>query len=311
MATVAALREPAALSAIEEAACAYDALGEEYLHYADGDTQDLFAFEGPYGFADREVWARIDAALVDLRAQGRNSLRILDLGCGPGTWLIRTVLRAHALGFGTVVARGIDVSQELIGLARDTSRRAAKAGLELDFEVADILSALANVQDRSIDLTLWLYGVLNHLPVNFHSKAAAELSRVTGGCLIVTVRSADSLPSIFVAGMEAAQSFHYDAMSDRLEIDLKDGRHIGFNFHLFTAAEISAHFSRHLSLSEVTGIDLFHSRFAPERCWNHSQENSEFRHRLTGLERLCCSDPALIDHAAHILVVGRPVTDTN
>ena len=143
MAVVDALREPLALSAIEEAARAYDALGEEYLQYADGDTQDLFAFDGPYGFADREVWARIDAALVDLRAQGRRTIRILDLGCGPGTWLMRTMVRAHTLGFQAVIGRGIDVSRELIALAWTASERVANLSMELHFEVADIISALA------------------------------------------------------------------------------------------------------------------------------------------------------------------------
>jgi len=59
----------------------------------------LFDFDSRYAFADREVWQRIEAALVDLRLQGRRTLRILDLGCGPGTWTLRTALRARALGF--------------------------------------------------------------------------------------------------------------------------------------------------------------------------------------------------------------------
>ena len=40
--------KPSAKGAIDEAADAYDALGEDYVRYADGDTEQLFAFDGRY-----------------------------------------------------------------------------------------------------------------------------------------------------------------------------------------------------------------------------------------------------------------------
>jgi hypothetical protein len=74
-------------------------------------------------------------------------------------------------------------------------------------------------------------------------------------------------------------------------------------------SSFTAHLAPHLELREVVGIDLFHSRFAPEPCWNRSSEKRDFWHRLTGLERRCGSNPALIGHAAHILLAGVPVSD--
>ncbi|MEJ0046799.1 MAG: class I SAM-dependent methyltransferase [Rhodospirillales bacterium] len=53
-------------------------------------------------------------------------------------------------------------------------------------------------ETHSFDITLCLYGVLNHLPVAAHDRVAAELSRVTDGALFVTVRTVGSLPTIYV-----------------------------------------------------------------------------------------------------------------
>lgn len=184
-------------SPIAEAAGAYDALATDYLRYADGENPSLFGFDGRYAYADSEIWARIDAALGELRAQGRHAVRILDLGCGPGTWTLRTALRARALGFVAVEARGIDISHELIGLARAAAKQVADPAIGLEFEVCDLETALAGEDDRSSDLTLCLYGVLNHLPAARHAPAAEAMARVTAGWTIATVRAVGSTPSIY------------------------------------------------------------------------------------------------------------------
>ena len=152
-----------------EAATAYDMVGEDYLTYADGDAHRLFDFSSQYSFADRQIWNRIDGALMDLRAQGRRRLRILDAGCGPGTWLVRTVARARMLGFQNIEARGFDISPEMVRPARDA---AAFKG-DFHFEVADLTRPLAE-EDDSVDLCLCLYGVLNHVPREKHDGVAAE-----------------------------------------------------------------------------------------------------------------------------------------
>ncbi len=102
----------------EDVADIYNKAGDDYAAYADGDPTHLFAFKGMHAYADRQLWARLDAKLVELRATGASTIRILDAGCGPGTWLRRLVLRASDLGFTSIKARGFDIAQLQIQRAR-------------------------------------------------------------------------------------------------------------------------------------------------------------------------------------------------
>ena len=297
-------------SAEDEAATAYDAVGTGYRAYADGDVRRLFDFSSRYSFADREIWQRIDAILVELRAAGRLALTIVDAGCGPGTWLLRVVLRARALGFREVVAHGFDISPAMIDLAREGARGVAAEGTRLTFEVNDIRDGLERCSGAPADLVLCLYGVLNHLPASRHGEVAAWLARATAGSLLVTARTIGSQPSIFVAGIEAARDFRQDNHQDRLSIDLLDGRHLEFSSHLFSASELTALFASAGELAEIVGLDLFHGRFSSDRRWNPPMDADRgFDDALVRLEHLCGSDPRFIDRAAHVLLHLRRVGD--
>src|SRR4029077_7322037 len=83
---------------------AYDRAGYRYAMYADGDVRKLFAFDGKYAHGDRKTWDAIETALRGLRVS-KDRLTVLDLGCGPGTWLRRVVTRARQLGFTEIRAR--------------------------------------------------------------------------------------------------------------------------------------------------------------------------------------------------------------
>ncbi len=284
---------------------AYDAAGADYRDYADGDAAGDFS--GRYGFADRELWQRIDKALIELRAQGRHAIRILDLGCGPGTRLLRTAARARALGFTAIEGHGIDLSPAMIALARQAAAGVDDPRIGLTFAVGDILDTLEQEGRHACDLALCLYGVLNHVAPATLPAVARALARVTDGALIATVRSTGSLPSIFISGMEKARHFHQDHEHDRLEIDLVDGRHIEFGLHLFSAREVRA---------------LFCPALRDPRAGRHRRlpqplphrKRLEPRHRgparstraLARLEHFCATDPTFIDRAAHILLLAGP-----
>ncbi len=287
------------------AAGAYDAAGCDYLAYADGDAAKPFLFDGAYSFADREIWRRLDRKLEQLAADGRRTLRILDAGCGPGTWFRRVVLSARELGFTDIDVHGIDLSPGMVALAAASAEAVSHPGTRITLATGDITRGLAFPDDH-FDITLCLYGVLNHLCVAAHQQAAAELARVTLGALFVTVRTVGSLPTIYVDDLNRARAFHQDNDADWMDVDLADGRHLGFPSHLFTASDIGALFRPHLATIALAGLDLFHSRFAMHPHWNPRSIAGEnaFEDDLCELERRYASDPHFIDRAAHILLVG-------
>ena len=292
-------------------ASAYDSAGTDYRTYADGNAEDPFNFDSCYSFADREIWHKIDNKLEQLAADGRRTLRVLDAGCGPGTWLTRVVLGARALGFHKIEIFGFDLSPAMVALASTSAQRLEGDGASISIAVGDITKPLP-FDDRSFDITLCLYGVLNHLSKADHGHVAAELARVTLGTLFVTARTAGSLPTIYVDGLERATSFHQNNDADWMDVDLADGRHLGFPSHLFTSDELQALFQPHLDTTAMTGLDVFHSRFAPNPHWNPAATKgaSAFEEDLDRLERLYASNPNFIDRAAHILIVGETFLQT-
>jgi SAM-dependent methyltransferase len=293
-------------SASASIAAAYNQAGAGYAAYADGDPTRPFAFDGPHAYADRRIWALLERKLIELREAGAHSICVLDAGCGPGTWLRRVVTRARSLGFDAITARGFDVArvqvQKAQFLARDLSNL---PGVNLTFDVADLAGELLEA-DASVDLTLCLYSVLNHLPLARLPKISAEFARVTSGQFITTVRSVGSTPSILVNSIEKARQFKYDDGRDRCEIELYDGRHIDLDFHLFTASELRGYFVEQFDIEQVRGLDLFHSRFAPDLRWNPPSLtiNEEFSDELERLEESYATRPGFIERATHLLLVA-------
>lgn len=285
----------------------YNRAGNSYVAYADGDPDRLFSFEGTHAFADRYLWSLLETKLTELRATGASSVSILDAGCGPGTWLRRLVTRAKALGFASVAARGFDVAEAQIKAARVSARDiAALPGVNLIFDVGDLGAPLPEA-DASIDIALCLYSVLSHLPVADLPKISAEMARVTRGHFITTVRSVGSPPTIFVDSIEKARRFQHDHAQDQSKIELYDGRRFTIRFHLFGALELQNCFANHFAVEDLRGLDLFHSRFAPDPRWNPpalpvDDPSGDY---LARLEDAYSKDPAFIERATHLLFVGR------
>jgi SAM-dependent methyltransferase len=291
----------------EDVAAIYNRAGDDYLAYADGDPTRLFAFDGMHAYADRRVWAVLEAKLADLRASGASSVSLVDAGCGPGTWLRRLVTRACALGFTSITARGFDIAQAQIQRARLLSRNLSSLpGVNFTFDVADLTGRLPE-SDASVDITLCLYSVLSHVPVASLTDISAEIARVTSGHFIATVRSIGSTPTAFVDSIEKVRQLKQDHVRNRCEIELCDGRHIAFGFHLFTASELRNCFASRFDIEELRGLDLFHSRFMPDTRWNHEclRVDSHISDELVRLEEAYATSPAFMDRAAHLLLVAR------
>lgn len=104
----------------------------------------------------------------------RNGLKVLDLGCGDGT----TAVPAARLGADVL---GVDIAHNLVEAG---NRRAKELGLaNLRFQEGDA-SDLANLQDKTFDLTVSIFGAM-FAPKPF--DVAKEMLRVTrpGGQIIM------------------------------------------------------------------------------------------------------------------------------
>ena len=186
-----------------------------------GRTGSPFTFDGSLSHADRELWRRIDLKLNALAASGSRSLKVLDAGCGPGTWLLRIALRAREIGFAAIELRGLDISPKMVALAQDAIDLDGIC-LDVRIEVGELSEPLSYATGQ-FDISLCLYGVLNHLSAAARRTLAASLARVTGDTMFVTVRTAGSLPTIYVDGLEKAGSYHQDNRY-RLAGSRHDGR---------------------------------------------------------------------------------------
>jgi SAM-dependent methyltransferase len=293
--------------ATDDVADIYNRAGDDYVSYADGDPSQPFAFDRMHAYADRCVWAVLEKKLTDLRASGASSVRLLDAGCGPGTWLRRLVIRAHALGFSSITARGFDIAQAQIQRARlATQTLSSLPGVNLTFDVADLADRLPE-PDASVDLTLCLYSALSHLPVTRLPEISKEMARVTRGYFITTVRPIGSTPTAFVDSIEKIRRLKQDHVRNRCEIDLIDGRHIAFSFHQFTAVELRNYFAGCFDIEDLRGLDLFHSRLMPDSRWNPVSPlgDGQLADELERLEEAHASRQEFMDRATHLLLVAR------
>src|SRR5229473_878466 len=278
--------------ATDDVADIYNQAGDDYVSYADGDPSQPFAFDGVHAYADRCVWAVLEKKLTDLRASGASSVRFLDAGCGPGTWLRRLVIRARALGFSSITARGFDIAQAQIQRARLAARNLSSLpGANLTFDVADLTDRLPE-PDASVDMTLCLYSALSHLPVASLTDISTEIARVTSGYFITTVRPIGSTPTAFVEPVEKVRGLKQDHVRDRCEIDLSDGRHMAFGLYgAFFVKGASRHFGRPLH-----SILLFD----PRR--EHSSVPTAYCHRRRAQRR---SRTALLQRRRRLVLDGR------
>jgi SAM-dependent methyltransferase len=290
-----------------EVAAIYNLAGRDYVAYADGNPTRLFCFDGNHGYADQHVWHVLEGKLADLRTSGASSISLLDAGCGPGTWLRRMVVRALDLGFTNITARGFDIAQSQIQQARSLAETlVGRPGVHLTFDVGDVMERLPE-SDGSVDIALCLYSVLSHLPVAGLTDVSREIARVTSGHLVTAVRSIGSTPTAFIHPIEKIRYLRHDHDRNECEIELHDGPRVAFGFHLFTASELLSCFAHDFTIEEMRGLDLFHTRFAPDPRWNPASLRTDNRlsDELVRLEEAYARKSEFMDRAAHIMLVGR------
>lgn len=120
-------------------------------------------------------WPTLAAALRDLHEQRRHAVRIVDADCGCGCLLLEAARYAHALGFTSIEARGIDGSPALIGRARAAAARLHDHAIGVEFDLTDMAEGLAQEADFPADIVLCgrLAGV-NGSPMGALLRAAGK-----------------------------------------------------------------------------------------------------------------------------------------
>ena len=127
---------------------------------------------------ERRVAKLVEDALLELQGAGRQAIRIVDASCGSGAALIRAVVRARALGFVAIEARGVDPSGDDIMIAHWATQNWRDPAIGLSFDVGDIGDALAREDDRAVDILLCARGPLERLPIIERRQAAGEIRRI-------------------------------------------------------------------------------------------------------------------------------------
>ena len=259
-------------------------LRRELHRLCDGDSDPFVFVRRPRRLCGPVSLVLLDAKLCRLRQSGR-APSLLD-AARPGTWLGRLVTRAVELRFATINARGFDVAEAQIETARRMAGNLAPLpGVCLKFDVR------RTDQPAERERRFGRFGALplqcpSHLPVASLPSVASEIARVTRGYFITTVRAVGSTPTIFIDSIDKAWNFRLDHSRDRYHIELRNGRSIALRSHLFTARELRKAFSRHFEVEELSGLDIFHSRFMPDRRWNPASvlSDKQFLDLLAQLE---------------------------
>jgi len=294
---------------------AYDHAGEDYASYADGKgLEDPSSGDSRFAHADGLVWDVIRNAIDDLHATGAPTLRVLDAGCGPGTWLNRVAAYARRLGLG-VEAVGIDISKRQLDIARSRAVSGTPHGpshqCKIVFQEHDLSDPLP-CADRHFHVVLCNYVVLNHLPKAALPRTVEDLCRVASHRVIVSVRALASPPTGCITGTEQIRECHQDCGRGELKVLLKDGSEHRMTFNLYAAETLRALFAPHSTITDVRALDLFFSRFAEDANWTSHvistlPGRTEVMHKLKELEERLCRLPGWVDHGTHILIVAEPL----
>jgi SAM-dependent methyltransferase len=141
----------------------------------------------PDSDADRAIWARIDAVLRDLHVHNRHAIRIIEVGCGDGKWLIRTAARARELGFTAIEGRGVDRDTLHIAAARCAAHDHPDPAIGLTFEVGTLGETLEEEGEQGCDILLSLGDALDGVGPGALSIVARAMMRCADAAAIVTV----------------------------------------------------------------------------------------------------------------------------
>jgi SAM-dependent methyltransferase len=295
-------------------ASAYDHVGDEYACYADGEgLEDPSTGTDRFAHADAIVWETMRRTMDELRASGVLTLRVLDAGCGPGTWIKRIAVYAHRLGLG-IEATGFDISKGQLEIARKQVESVnacyPNGTRKIEFLSHDLADPLPWA-DGHFHMVLCNYVVLNHLPKSALPRVVEELCRVASYRVIATVRALASPPTGCIIGTERVREYQQDCSRGELRLVLKDGTEHRITFNLYSAEMLKAVFAPHATIVDLRAIDLFIGRFASDANWTAKLVNGlpgrqQVMRELKEIEEALCRLAGWVDHGTHVLIIAQP-----
>lgn len=308
--SVAAETEDSTKNIINETKRAYNCFCKEYEIYADGRvTENLFDYENrSHGFADKKTMEKIEQQITKFLNNEKQTLKILDIGCGPGTWLRRIVDRFGISKGVKIECVGVDISETLLYLAKERFEKySVKNGgnINMKFQWTDLTETLP-FEDNEFDLTLCLYTVLNHIPANKIRTVVKEISRITNGVNITSVKPVGGLPTVYVCDIKDV--INYKQSFDTLSFLHKSGDEWRVCSHLFKRKEIVGLFNNFGKVEECLGLGIFFPRFEFQTDWKTDDGIESYRtlkNEMEKMEMAHWSNPRWVDMANHIMTITR------
>lgn len=151
---------------------------------------------------------------------GRSGLRVLDLGCGQGTQLLRLARRGHRL-------TGLDSSPTLLGdLERSLSAEPPGVAGRVRLVRGDVRDAAALLEAASFDVVM-CHGVLMYVPDPGPVLEAIAAMAAPGAIVSLLARNGDALamrPGLHGDWAAAAAAFEGTAYRNRLGLPARADR---------------------------------------------------------------------------------------
>jgi hypothetical protein len=143
--------------------------------------------------------------------------------------------------------------------------------------------------------------------LNPRSRLAELLTPQSLLAVVPPLRSIGSTPTVFIDSLEKVRHLNLDHARDRCDIEFLDGRRLSLRFHLFTANELKTCLGEYFETEDLCGLDLFHTRFSPDRRWNPSGDalSRPAEADLEKLEESYTRHGQFMDRATHLAYVGR------
>lgn len=265
----------------------------EYIRYADGDiTNNLFRFTEmlmPWDYNDKVTWD-----ILCKHIGQNNAKKIVDVGCGPGTWAFRIAQK-----FPSVRVTGFDVSEELVEEAKELQRGTfPNLADRVTFYVGDACNIHA--ADQSYDMSLCLHSVLNHIPE--YGEAVRELRRVSRS----NISSMHAIygPPTFIT-IPPEDVLEWGRKDNWMVIKTRAGEEHSIYFALLTSTDIHDLFSRYFRVRDMLGIDILATKNLGLLCgMNPGVKLNGHLDDIQSLEDRICRDDRFMDHAKNIMVIS-------